>query len=50
VQLQLLSDVFGGFDFARKVHFAAMAGIAIFIVVHLLLVSLVPKTLLPMLQ
>jgi thiosulfate reductase cytochrome b subunit len=48
VQLEVLSDLFGGFDFARKVHFAAMAGIAAFVVVHLLLVTIVPKTLLPM--
>ena len=48
VQLEWLSDLFGGFDFSRKVHFAAMAGIAAFIVVHLLLVAIVPKTLLPM--
>jgi len=48
VQLEFLSNLFGGFDFARKVHFAAMAGIATFVVVHLLLVALVPKTLLPM--
>jgi hypothetical protein len=43
-----LADLFGGFDFARKVHFAAMAGIAAFVVVHLALVAIVPKTL-PML-
>jgi thiosulfate reductase cytochrome b subunit len=48
VQLEVLSDLFGGYDFARKVHFAAMAGIAAFVVVHLLLVAIVPKTLLPM--
>ncbi|WP_034299302.1 cytochrome b/b6 domain-containing protein [Herbaspirillum sp. RV1423] len=48
VQLEWLSDLFGGFDFARKVHFAAMAGIAAFVVVHLLLVAIVPTTLLPM--
>jgi thiosulfate reductase cytochrome b subunit len=48
VQLEVLSDLFGGFDFARKVHFVAMAGIAAFVVAHLLLVTIVPKTLLPM--
>ncbi len=48
VQLDFLCDLLGGFDFARKVHFAAMAGIAAFVVVHLLLVALVPKALLPM--
>lgn len=48
VQLQELVDLFGGFDVARKVHFAAMAGIGAFVVVHLALVILVPSTLLPM--
>ncbi len=49
VQLAWLAGLFGGFDFARKVHFAAMAGIVGFIAIHLLLVLLVPRTLLPML-
>jgi thiosulfate reductase cytochrome b subunit len=48
VQLSGLADLFGGYDTARTVHFVAMAGIAAFIVIHLLLVALVPKTLLPM--
>ncbi|VTU20624.1 Ni/Fe-hydrogenase, b-type cytochrome subunit [Variovorax sp. SRS16] len=48
VQFDGLVDVFGGYDFARRVHFFAMAGIVAFIVVHLLLVIIVPKTLLPM--
>jgi thiosulfate reductase cytochrome b subunit len=45
VQLQGLAALFGGYDVARRVHFVAMAGIAGFIVVHLLLVALVPRTL-----
>jgi thiosulfate reductase cytochrome b subunit len=48
VQLDWLVDLFGGYDFARRVHFIAMSGIAAFVVLHLLLVVLVPKTLLPM--
>ncbi|HEY4343368.1 MAG TPA: cytochrome b/b6 domain-containing protein [Parvibaculum sp.] len=48
VQLQLLTALFGGYDFARVVHFAAMTGIVLFIIVHLTLVALVPTTLLPM--
>lgn len=48
VQLAWLVGLFGGFDFARKVHFAAMAGIFGFVAIHLLLVLLVPRTLLPM--
>jgi thiosulfate reductase cytochrome b subunit len=48
VQLQLLTALFGGYDFARVVHFAAMTGIVLFIIIHLTLVALVPATLLPM--
>jgi thiosulfate reductase cytochrome b subunit len=48
VQLDWLVDLFGGYDFARRVHFFAMAGITAFIAVHLILVAIVPKTLLPM--
>lgn len=48
VQLAWLVGLFGDFDFARKVHFAAMAGIVGFVAIHLLLVLLVPRTLLPM--
>ena len=38
----------GGYDFARWVHFGAMTAIGAFVVVHLALVLLVPRTLLPM--
>jgi len=48
VQFQELASLFGGYDFARRVHFAAMSAIGAFVVVHLLLVLLVPRTLLPM--
>jgi thiosulfate reductase cytochrome b subunit len=48
VQLERLVDLFGGYEFARRVHFFAMAGIACFILVHLLMVFVVPRTLLPM--
>lgn len=49
VQFSWLSALFGGFDAARYVHFLAMIGIVGFVVVHLALVILVPRTLLPML-
>jgi thiosulfate reductase cytochrome b subunit len=49
VQLGWLTALFGGFDFARRVHFVAMAGVVGFVVVHLALVLLVPRTLPPML-
>jgi thiosulfate reductase cytochrome b subunit len=45
VQLQALTAVFGGYEVARRVHFAVMAGIVGFILVHLVLVALVPRTL-----
>lgn len=48
VQLQELVALLGGYDVARYVHFAAMAMIAVFVVIHLVLVILVPKTLVPM--
>ncbi len=48
VQLWWLSDLFGGFAMSRYVHFFAMAGIACFLAVHLALVALVPKVLVPM--
>jgi len=45
VQLQWLTDFFGGYDTARYVHFAAMAAIVAFLVVHVSLALLVPKSL-----
>jgi thiosulfate reductase cytochrome b subunit len=48
VQFDWLAALMGGFDNARIVHFAAMAGIVAFVAVHVLLVLIVPKTLLPM--
>ena len=45
IQLQELTAVFGGYDAARYVHFFAMAAIAGFLVVHVLLALIVPKSL-----
>lgn len=45
VQLQELTALFGGYDFARYVHFAAMAAIVGFLVIHIALALLVPKSL-----
>jgi thiosulfate reductase cytochrome b subunit len=45
VQLQYLTALFGGYDFARYVHFACMAAICAFLVVHVVLALLVPKSL-----
>ena len=44
VQTYPLETLFGGFQGARIVHFLFMAAIALFIVVHVALVILVPKT------
>lgn len=45
VQLQGLVSLFGGFDTARYVHFFAMSGIGLFVIIHLLMVIIVPRTL-----
>src|SRR5262249_54100533 len=45
VQLHELTVVFGGYDFARFVHFFAMAAIVGFLVVHVVMALLVPKSL-----
>lgn len=44
VQLSWLRELMGGFDNARIVHFFAMAGIVGFVVVHVVMVVLVPRT------
>jgi len=45
VQLQWLTALFGGYDFARYVHFFCMAAIVAFLIVHVVLAILVPKSL-----
>jgi thiosulfate reductase cytochrome b subunit len=45
VQLKYLTDFFGGYDFARYVHFFAMASIVGFLTVHVTLALIVPKSL-----
>ena len=37
--------MFGGFDVARVIHFLGMAAIVAFLVVHIALVIIVPRTL-----
>jgi thiosulfate reductase cytochrome b subunit len=48
VQLYPLTFALGGYEIARRVHFLAMAASVGFIVVHLTLVAIVPRTLRPM--
>jgi thiosulfate reductase cytochrome b subunit len=45
VQFHYLTSFFGGYDAARYVHFAAMTAIVAFLVVHVALAVLVPKSL-----
>jgi len=45
VQFQHLTALFGGYDAARYVHFVAMAAIAGFLVVHVALALIVPRSL-----
>jgi thiosulfate reductase cytochrome b subunit len=45
VQFQVLTNVFGGYDTARYVHFGAMSAIVAFLVVHVALALVVPKSL-----
>jgi thiosulfate reductase cytochrome b subunit len=45
VQFWWLTAIFGGYDFARVVHFVAMAAIVGFLVIHILLAFAVPKSL-----
>src|ERR1700729_1705210 len=45
VQLQWLTALFGGYDVARYVHFICMSAIVAFLIVHVLLALLVPKSL-----
>jgi thiosulfate reductase cytochrome b subunit len=42
---QELTWLFGGFDVARVIHFLGMVGIVLFLIVHVALVIIVPKTL-----
>ena len=45
VQFPLLRELVGGYEGARRVHFFAMAVLAAFVLIHLLMVALVPRTL-----
>ena len=50
VQFQELTALFGGYDAARYVHFCAMAAIVGFLVVHIALPLIVPKSLRAMIR
>ncbi len=48
VQFHWLAALMGDFEGARVVHFVAMALVVLFVIVHVVMVALVPRTLLPM--
>ena len=50
VQFPLLRELMGGYEGARIVHFFAMAALAAFVAVHLVMVALVPRTLVYMVR
>jgi thiosulfate reductase cytochrome b subunit len=50
VQFSWLRTLMGGYDNARIVHFCGMALLVAFIVVHIVMVALVPKTLVLMIR
>ncbi len=45
VQFGMLRDLLGGYETARRVHFVAMALLVAFVGLHLIMVTLVPRTL-----
>lgn len=50
VQFPLLRELMGGYDFARIVHFCAMSLLVAFVVVHVVMVALVPRSLMTMIR
>ncbi len=44
VQFALLRELMGGFDNARIVHFLAMSGLVFFVLVHVVMVAVVPRS------
>jgi len=50
VQFGWLTWLFGDFDVARIVHFAAMSGIVLFLLIHVAMSLLVPRSLLAMIR
>jgi thiosulfate reductase cytochrome b subunit len=50
VQFPLLRELMLGYEGARRVHFIAMAALAAFVAIHLVMVALVPRTLIYMVR
>ena len=50
VQFPILRELMGGYETARRVHFFSMAALVAFVMVHLAMVALMPRTLLAMIR
>jgi thiosulfate reductase cytochrome b subunit len=50
VQFQMLTNLFGDFDNARFIHFFAMSAIVGFLVIHVVMALLVPRSLIAMIR
>lgn len=50
VQFPHLRELLGGYEGARRIHFFAMAALCAFVIVHVVMVALVPRTLVAMLR
>ncbi len=50
VQFPFLRELLGGYEAARREHFLTMATLVAFFVVHIVMVTLVPRTLLTMIR
>jgi thiosulfate reductase cytochrome b subunit len=50
VQFQTLTNLFGDFDNARLIHFFAMSAIVGFLVIHVVMALLVPRSLIAMIR
>jgi len=50
VQFPLLRELLGGYEVARRIHFFAMAALVAFVVIHVIMVMIVPKSLWAMLR
>jgi len=50
VQFPVLRELLGGYETARRIHFVAMSALGAFVVVHVAMVALVPRSLLTMIR
>jgi len=50
VQFPVVRELMGGYEAARRVHFFAMAALVAFVIAHLAMVALAPRTLLAMIR